>query len=378
MDIPVIVIMVVVAALVFDFTNGFHDTANAMATSIATGALRPRVAVAIAGVLNLAGAFVSVQVAKTISGGLVDEAIINPVVDLRGADRGHPVEPSHLAGRTTLQLVARVVRRPDRRHWVASGVGAVQVAHRRWQGHPPRRDLATARRRCSPSLPRLLAFRVTAAADAAKVRRGFRVGQVVSASTVALAHGANDAQKTMGVITLTLITAGLLTPGSAPPFWVVLAAGVAIGAGTYMGGWRIIRTLGRRITRHPGAAGLHGRDDQCSGDPDLHPLRHTAVHHAGLHRFDLRRRSRSQVGRRCTGGSRGGWSWPGAVTMPASALVGAATSYVAANGTGRRRRGRRSAASAAGLGIYAASRRNPVSAINVNDVAAPSPARAVA
>src|SRR3954471_13973948 len=84
MDIPVIVIMVVVAALVFDFTNGFHDTANAMATSIATGALRPKVAVAIAGCLNLAGAFLSVQVAKTISGGLVDEKLINPVVIFAG------------------------------------------------------------------------------------------------------------------------------------------------------------------------------------------------------------------------------------------------------------------------------------------------------
>ena len=97
-----------------------------------------------------------------------------------------------------------------------------------------------------------LAFRVTTRAEPGVVSRGFKLGQTVSASMVALAHGTNDAQKTMGVITLTLITAGMLAPGSAPPFWVVLAAGLAIALGTYMGGWRIIRTLGRRVSDiHP-------------------------------------------------------------------------------------------------------------------------------
>ena len=123
MDLTVIVIVVVVTALAFDFTNGFHDTANAMATSIATGALKPRTAVLIAGVLNLVGAFLSIQVAKTISGGLVDEAQDHPDGDLRGAGRRDPVEPADLAAGPAVELVARPVRRPDRRDVGGRGPG---------------------------------------------------------------------------------------------------------------------------------------------------------------------------------------------------------------------------------------------------------------
>jgi inorganic phosphate transporter, PiT family len=219
-------------------------------------------------------------------------------------------------------------------------------------------------------------YRITAAADAGKVRRGFRLGQVVSASTVALAHGANDAQKTMGVITLTLITAGVLTPGSGPPFWVILAAGVAIALGTYMGGWRIIRTLGRRISDIQTPQGFTAETTSAA-------VILTSTH-LGIPL------STTQV---CTGaivgagaGRRSGvvhWGMAGrmvaawAVTLPASAVIGAATSYVASagpagvvvvavGGTG------------CGLAIYAVSRRSPVSALNVNDVPTASPARAAA
>src|SRR3954464_14235767 len=237
MDASLIVVLVVVTALVFDFTNGFHDTANAMATSIATGAFRPRTAVAIAGFLNVLGAFLSVEGAKTISGGLVDETLINPVVIFAG-----------LIGAILWNLVTWFLGLPSSSShalfggligaaWVAGGAGAI--------------DFATVVNKIvlpavlSPLVAALiavtvtyLAFRVAARARSDIADRGFRLAQRVSASMVALAHGTNDAQKTMGVITLTLITAGMLPAGSAPPFWVVLAAGLAIGRGTHTGAWR--------------------------------------------------------------------------------------------------------------------------------------------
>ena len=246
MDAPLIIV-VVVTALAFDFTNGFHDTANAMATSIATGALRPKTAVAIAACLNLAGAFLSVQVAKTISGGLVDETLISPVVIFAG-----------LVGAILWNLVTWFLGLPSSSShalfggligatWVAGGAGAIHF------NTVLNKVILPAV--LSPVVAALiavtvtyLAFRVTARADPATSAAGSSAARRVSASMVALAHGTNDAQKTMGVITLALISAGLLAPGSAPPFWVVLSAGLAIGLGTYMGGWRIIRTLGSRVS----------------------------------------------------------------------------------------------------------------------------------
>jgi PiT family inorganic phosphate transporter len=271
MDVWLIVVVVVITALVFDFTNGFHDTANAMATSIATGALRPRTAVALAGCLNVLGAFLSVQVAKTISGGLVDETLITPVVIFAG-----------LTGAIVWNLITWLLGLPSSSShalfggligatWVAGGTGAIEFT--------TVMNKIVLPAVLSPLLAALiavtatyLAIRVTTRADPGVASRGFKLSQTVSASMVALAHGTNDAQKTMGVITLTLITAGMLPAGSAPPFWVVLTAGLAIGLGTYMGGWRIIRTLGSRMS-------------------------------------DIRRPVAGS--RRCTGGSPGASRWPG-------------------------------------------------------------------
>jgi PiT family inorganic phosphate transporter len=251
----VIVIAVVLTALVFDFTNGFHDTANAMATSIASGALRPRTAVLLAGVLNLAGAFLSVQVALTISSGLVDEARITPEVIFGGLVGavlwnlvtwllGLPSSSSHAlfggligatwvfagSGAIKAEVVVGKVLLPLVLSPVVAGVIALTATH--------------------------LAYRIAARGDRRTMARGFRRAQVVSASMVALAHGTNDAQKTMGVITLTLITVGLLPAHAAPPLWVVISAGLAIAAGTAMGGWRIIQTLGRRISEIQSAQGF--------------------------------------------------------------------------------------------------------------------------
>src|SRR4051812_42201977 len=252
MDVSLIVVAVVVlTALAFDFTNGFHDTANAMATSIATGAFRPRTAVAVAACLNLLGAFLSVQVAKTISGGLVDETLINPIVIFAG-----------LIGAIVWNLVTWYLGLPSSSShalfggligatWVAGGAGAINFDAVLNKIVLPA-VLAPVLAALIAVTATYLAFRVTARAEPRRATRGFQLGQRVSASMLALAHGTNDAQKTMGVITLTLITAGMLAPGSAPPFWVVLSAGMAIGLGTYMGGWRIIRTLGRRVSDiHP-------------------------------------------------------------------------------------------------------------------------------
>ncbi|AYM44320.1 inorganic phosphate transporter [Mycobacteroides abscessus subsp. abscessus] len=248
MDIPLLVLIVIVTALAFDFTNGFHDTANAMATSIATGALKPKVAVAVAAVLNLVGAFLSTEVAKTISGGLVDDTKITTAVIFGG-----------LTGAIVWNMLTWLLGIPSSSSmalfggligavWIGSGASAVHF------GAVISKVLIPAF--ASPVVAALvaaaatyLAYRIVRSANGASVSRGFRVGQTVSASMVSLAHGTSDGQKTMGVITLTLIAAGQLHQGSGPPLWVVFSAGTAIAIGTYLGGWRIIQTMGHKLVR---------------------------------------------------------------------------------------------------------------------------------
>ncbi|NKE63569.1 inorganic phosphate transporter, partial [Lentzea sp. PSKA42] len=241
----ILVVVVVVTALVFDFTNGFHDTANAMATSIATGALPPRVAVAVSAVLNLVGAFLSIEVALTISNGLVDETRIGPAVVFGG-----------LVGAVVWNLATWLLGLPSSSSHALFGglIGATWVA----AGADAVRFTAVVEKVLVPAIASPLiaglvaavgtfvAYRLTRGTRTAT--RGFRYGQIASASLVSLAHGTNDAQKTMGIITLALITAGALPAGAEPPLWVIVSAGVAIALGTWLGGWRIIQTLGRRIT----------------------------------------------------------------------------------------------------------------------------------
>ncbi|WP_282202527.1 inorganic phosphate transporter [Kitasatospora fiedleri] len=239
-----LVAVVIITALAFDFTNGFHDTANAMATSIATGALRPKVAVTIAAVLNFAGAFLSVKVATTISGGLVNEkaglqpsiifaALVGAILwNLLTWLKGLPSSSSHalyggLIGATVVGVGLHGVNFST----VLSKILIPAVA--------------------SPLVAGLaswgatkLAYLITRGAPKAGTEKGFRRGQVLSSSLISLAHGTNDAQKTMGIITLTLVSAGALHKGDGPPTWVIASAGTAIALGTYMGGWRIIRSMG--------------------------------------------------------------------------------------------------------------------------------------
>ncbi len=244
----IIVALVVAAGVSFDFTNGFHDTANAMATTIATGALPPKVAVTIAAALNFLGAFISLTVAATVAEGIVEATAITPVVVLGGLIGaivwnlatwwfGIPSSSSHA-------LIGGVVGSTI----VASGTGAVE-----FEGLISKVILPAI---LSPLVAGLLAaigvfliYKLVRGFREERSEREFRWFQVASSSMVALAHGTNDAQKTMGVISLALIANGSIKGGAdfSVPTWVVVSCATAIALGTYTGGWRIIKTLGTKV-----------------------------------------------------------------------------------------------------------------------------------
>jgi PiT family inorganic phosphate transporter len=363
----VIVLVVIITALVFDFTNGFHDTANAMATSIATEALKPRAAVAISGVLNLVGALLSVAVAKTISSGLVDDTKITPVVIFGG-----------LIGAIVWNLLTWLLGLPSSSShalfggligatWMAAGTNAVHF------GTVVAKILVPAA--LSPIVAGVvalvgtyLAYRITSRADRSTVGSGFKTGQVVSASMVSLAHGTNDAQKTMGIITLTLITAGTLPAGSAPPLWVILMAGLTIALGTYLGGWRIIRTLGRRITEIETPQGFAAETSATAvilvSSQLGFPLSTTQVCSGAIFGAGAGRRLAA-----VRWGLAGQMVIAWLITLPAAGIVGALAGRVAQTGTAGT-----VIVAVAGLaiggGVYSLSRRQPVTAHNVNEVPA--------
>jgi len=215
--------------------------------------------------------------------------------------------------------------------WVAAGASAIQV---RLGGEQVLLPLVL-----SPIVAGIVAlaatyfaYRIATRGEEGTITKGFRLSQIVSASMVALAHGTNDAQKTMGVITLTLITVGLLPADAGPPLWVIATCGLAIALGTSLGGWRIIQTMGKRISGDPEPTGVRGRDQQRGGHSDLGAPGLRAVHHPGLHRRDLRGRRRAQAGRRAVGrGRRMALAW--LLTLPSAAIVGALAAWVASAGT---------------------------------------------
>jgi PiT family inorganic phosphate transporter len=239
--------VVVITALAFDFTNGFHDTANAMATSIATRALRPRVAVALSAVLNFAGAFLSLKVAATIAGGIVESGAITLTVVFAGLVGGLawnlltwyfgiPSSSSHA-------LIGGVVGAT----LIAAGSSAVKVDGLMSKVIVPA-VLSPVFAALVAILGTFLVYRITREVPKSTRTRGFRLGQIGSASLVSLAHGTNDAQKTMGVITLALIANHTISPEAGTPFWVIAACALFIALGTYIGGWRVIRTLAKGLT----------------------------------------------------------------------------------------------------------------------------------
>jgi inorganic phosphate transporter, PiT family len=247
-----VLILVIAAAVAFDFTNGFHDTANAMATSIATGALKPRTAVLISAALNFIGAFISISVAATIAKGIVEPAVTG------GAD-GLAVVEAALIGAMTWNLITWYFTIPSSSsHALIGGLIGAAIAD---VGSSAVSVHGIIQKVVAPGVLAIficggVAFIATKAAytlirrlGQEEARRGYRYGQIGSASLVSLAHGTNDAQKTMGVISLALIATGHLSAAHfTVPVWVKLLCATAMALGTASGGWRIINTMGNRIT----------------------------------------------------------------------------------------------------------------------------------
>src|SRR6476469_7754637 len=361
-----LVTMVIITALFFDFTNGFHDSANAMATSVATGALAPKVAVLIAAVLNVAGAFLATEVAKTISGGIVNDALVTPVMIFAG-----------LVGAILWNLMTWLFGLPSSSSHALFGglIGAVLVG----AGTSGVNFSVIVSKILLPAivaplvaglaagLATWLIYRWIRRADEEPAAGWYRRGQTISGSMIAWAHGTSDGQKTMGVITLVLITAGYQESGTGPQLWVIAAAGLAIGLGTYSGGWRIMRTMGK------GIVDVHAPQGFAAETTSAAAILASSHMGFGLSTTQVCAGSivGSGVGRRQAevrwGTARKmvyGWL----LTLPAAALVGGAAAAIALTGTivliivf---------AALLAGAGVvYAISKRAPVSSSNVNDSA---------
>lgn len=362
----IVVAAVVLIALFFDFTNGFHDTANAMATPIATGAMRPRTAVAVAAIMNLAGAFLGTAVAKTISTGMfVEGTEVLPQMVFAG-----------LTGAITWNLITWFLGLPSSSsHALVGGLVGAGIAY---TGFGSINIFNLLEKVAIPALfaPLIaaiaafiatrVAYAVTYRGENAHIRTGrgkFRVAQWFSSSLVALAHGTNDGQKTMGVITLGLIAGGFVTADAGIPTWVVFAAAIALAAGTYAGGWRIIKTMGSGLAEIKPAQGFAAEASTGS-----------AILASSLFGFAL---STTQVASGSVIGAglgrKGGavrWNKAGHIvlawffTLPASAAVGALSAYLTHLGTG----GLIADAvlmTAVSIAIFQISRRNKVNHKNV-------------
>ncbi len=240
-----LIIAVIVVALSFDYTNGFHDASNAIATSVSTRALTPRIAVALAAVMNLIGAFLGTGVAQTIGAG---------IVELPESDSSLVVVLAALIGAITWNLITWWFGLPSSSSYALIGglVGATlaSVGVVQWAGILEKVVIPMV---VSPLVGFLLAYTLMTSilwvfrrANPARVNRGFLIAQTFSAAAMALGHGLQDAQKTMGVMTLALVVGGYQS-GFDVQWWVIVLAALAMAAGTYAGGWRIMRTLGRRI-----------------------------------------------------------------------------------------------------------------------------------
>ncbi len=312
--------IVVVTALAFDFTNGFHDTANVVATSISTRAMAPRVAVAFAAILNFAGAFISLEVAATVAKDVVDPGSITTTVIFAG-----------LVGAITWNLITWYFGLPSSSShaliggvvgstFVAAGADAIFGEGILGKVLVPA-IIAPILAFVVGAIAIVAAYRILARQRPGPVTRGFRLGQVLSGGLLALAHGTNDAQKTMGVITLALIANGSLSSDATVPTWVVVSAATAIALGTYSGGWRIIKTMGTKIIKMDAAQGFSA---QGSGAAVIlasshfgYPLSTTQVIAGGVMGAGAGKRL-SAVRWGVAGNIVGAWL----LTMPAAATIG--------------------------------------------------------
>ena len=267
LEVTFILVIVVATALAFDYTNGFHDTANAMATSIATGALEPKTAVGLSAILNLIGAFLSIEVALTVSNKVVNIQADNglPIPDLMG----EPILTivfAGLVGGILWNLLTWLFGLPSSSSHalfgglIGAAIAALGLDGVKWAGVFEKVVLPAV---AAPVVAGLIAavgtwliYRIAANIPDEHREAGFRWGQIGSASLVSLAHGTNDAQKTMGVIMLALIAAGEWTDPETVPFWVKASCAIAIALGTWMGGWRIIRTLGKGLVEIDSPQGM--------------------------------------------------------------------------------------------------------------------------
>ena len=250
----IILVIVVLTALAFDFTNGFHDTGNAMATSIATGALKPKTAVALSASLNLVGAFLSVEVARSVGSGIVNLDRIDVTTD---GPALMLIVFTGLVGGILWNVLTWLLGLPSSSSHalfgglIGSAIVAIGFDGVQWMGVLSKIIVPAV---LSPVIAAIVAatgtwlvYRIAAPVADDRKHGGFRKGQVATASLMSLAHGTNDAQKTMGVIFLALVASGTLNNDDAIPFWVKASCALAIALGTYLGGWRIIRTLGKGI-----------------------------------------------------------------------------------------------------------------------------------
>ena len=320
-------VLVVIVALAFDFTNGFHDTGNAMATSIATGALGPRTAVAISGVLNFVGAFLSLAVAATIASGLVNTGVVTLTVVAAG-----------LAGGIIWNLVTWLFGIPSSSsHALIGGVIGSTIAAAGgsavlWKGLVSKVVIPAV---LSPVIAALVAalgtyllYRITRSLTEGSRKHGFRIGQIGSACMVSLAHGTNDAQKTMGVITLALIANGTLAKGSNAPVWVIVCCAFAISIGTYLGGWRVIRTLGKGLVEIESPQGMAAESASAAiillSSSFGYSLSTTHVATGSIIGTGLGKRG-AEVRWGVAGRMASAWVF----TLPSAGIVGAAAYYIA-------------------------------------------------
>jgi inorganic phosphate transporter, PiT family len=323
----VVLALVIITGLSFDFTNGFHDTANAMATSIATKALSPRVAVGLSALLNLVGAFLSLSVAATIASGLVQTGLVTLTVVFAG-----------LAGAIVWNLLTWFLGIPSSSsHALIGGVIGSMLAAAgshavKWQGLVSKVIIPAV---LSPFIAALVAivgtylvYRIARAMRDRARTDAFKIGQIGSASLVSLAHGTNDAQKTMGVITLALIANGTLGAGASTPLWVIVLCALTIAAGTYMGGWRVIRTLGKGLVEIESPQGFAAESSSAAiillSTHFGYSLSTTQVATGSILGCGLGKRG-AEV--RWNVAGRMGTAW--VLTLPAAGIMGAISYYIA-------------------------------------------------
>lgn len=384
----ILLALVVVTALAFDFTNGFHDTANAMATSIATKALTPKAAVTLCAVLNLVGAFLSVEVAITVTNAVIriQNPDGTPIPEVMGDGGGALllILMAGLAGAIMWNILTWLWGLPSSSsHALFGGLIGATIAGLgfggvKWIGEGYKLDGVVGKvilpGLVSPAIAIIVAmvgtklvFKITEGVNRRYQEAGFRWGQIGTASLLSLSHGTNDAQKTMGVITLGLLATGHWTDTHQVPFWVKFTCAIAIAAGTYLGGWRIIRTMGKGLIEISSPQGMAAESSSAAviltSSQLGFPLSTTHVATGSILGSGLGRKG-AEV--RWGVAGRMGMAW--LTTLPAAALAGAVMWWI-----GNLIGGTAGAIVVfvlmvvAWLSMWLHSRRDPIGRHNVND-----------